>query len=295
MQHLLKLAAAALAPQPKKKDDEPNRFGQVSLGAAGVIGGARLAGSAKADLTGRETFYHGTNPVAKLKIQHTGLQAKYTAQPGTATAELHGHGQGDAAEKSKGLVFTTKNRDYAEGMAFRGKARMMDPKRPRRAERALRGHPADLGEAANHLFRQVFDQADPRVADSVVEMEIPTWKKEWKAKMTDNPEYDEDVRRAKTIYSKFLTGGPIRGAADSVAEHVRQSMNYGTFKGDVGPEHVVGSRKFKPLDLDEFTEYASKHPGRIGRGLGTVAVGLGAMALGAKGIHGALAPDEDKK
>lgn len=267
---IARTAKAAAIPEDER--DRPMEL--ISGGAISGIGASVATGEdVKKNLTGRETFHHGTSVEGKKNIMEHGIQSKYTGEAGSVTEVMkHNPMTRGSFEAAKTKVYTSPSKPFAMQYAYQNRLAEAKPGTSRAGlvQKAETEMVADMPRLALH---GAVGQLPKDIDDRMVRVSIPKWKPEWKGRETSNPEFDA-----------------MFGADSAQAKN----LGRGTFEGDIGPENVVGSRHYKKLDFNEVKSFAKAHPERIAKGLGIAALGGAAVAFGAHRMYNAIKQDEPK-
>ena len=320
------------AKRSEKKEDKPklNSDHRKALAAAGLIGGAKALDASTPLVTGRRTLYHGTSKATANKIRQQGLQpGTRRAADGTVTRRrnnvtnliqgedlagkplpgfagfdtpaqeraffdsvdrLRSASDPDDIEKIKktlprarggsGSVYLDASRGSARGYANQQAAiarnKITDNQGFMNYRRSLMMNPLNL-------LKQQFSLADD--AD-IVKARVPY---DLERRMIMNPEvqYHEDV----TLKNPFI--------GDAQKRQLRQAnkslANAYVLPGELGPEHIVGSSKFKRHSLSEFKDYVKKNKGRFAKGVGLGTLGAVGVGLGTRELYNQYRSKRDKK
>lgn len=250
-----------------------NKAQAMGLGAT-ALGSAMINKELKkGNLTGRERVYHNTDKKNVSAIQDTGILASKALDPNNLTHAASGDFLKD--EDMAGLTYVARKRTPALGVAM---------------------------ASAN---RQIKDKSDENYMNPLgayssrktLKADIPTWKMD----TVENPELEgaksqrelnkvltgrwkgrADKRFGNSISNKLIISPTMSLSAKALSGSVYNQLGpNGThvIKGDIAPEFVKGSDKYKNVTYDEFREYARLNPDRFLGGLGRAAGGA-ALALG---------------
>lgn len=226
-----------------KRDDKKK---QIAGGVGVIAGGKLLEGANKeGNLTGRVTLYHNTKTGLKGKILQEGLKGSKTLDPESYTNQL----LGDLAKKDgRELVYTAKKKSMADGV---GRYRKM--------------YELDHGTGETLKIKLPYGiYKKNRVLDNPELARI--------ASIRENPDTPQFT---KDIYKRLERFGVLKGldAHDSGGTRI--------IEGNIAPEYLVESKKYKRNGMKEWTRYVKENPKHFAKGAGKVALGTGLIAGGA--------------
>jgi hypothetical protein len=312
---LMQKSASKRAAKQDEREEQKRR-GRRSLAALGVLGGSQALGASAPLVTGRRTLYHGTTKDVAKKIREEGL-APAISRDADGTIKTRGgnvmeaaqpidflgrRGAGysgfeDAAEQDK--FFDTIERlrkatdpdeiealkaELPRGRGGRGSV-YLDPNKYQARYYANQQAAIARDGINNPLTLQMYQQGEGRNPLSflrlgedadVVKARVPY---ALERRMIENPEvaYHEDV----TLKNPFLM--PQQKLQIEAANKALKGEY--VLPGELGPEYMVGSDKFKRHSLDEFKEYVSGNKGRFAKGVGLAGVGAAGVGLGARELY----------
>lgn len=195
-------------------------------------------------LNGTVTRFHNTDKKNVKDIMQNGILAKFSEDPNNITNKVVD--DVDMAKK-KGLVYTSKDRNLASGV---GKQR----------------HNLHLADNNGKNLKLKFNYDDISKLARIENPELRGMTKEQyiNSRMNDLRLFliPEHQRRAVLAqeYDYFKNGTHI-------------------FRGDISPEHIVGSKKYKSqIDWKRWKDYVKKHPKRFAKGVGLSLAGLTGLA-----------------
>lgn len=228
----------------------------------------------KGNLTGRERVYHNTDRKNIRSIKSRGILASKALDPKNLTHSASGDFLTD--EDMEGLTYVARKRTPALGVAIAtGNRKIANP------------------ESEYHK-----DPVGAYMSRKTVKADIPVWKME----TTDNPELggasnqhelkkvlDERWRRrADDRYGNSIANKVIISPTLSLSARLSSSSIYnqlgpkGTYvvKGDIKPEYIRGSKKYKGADIDEIKDFAKSNPERFATGVGASIAGAALVGSG---------------
>jgi hypothetical protein len=253
--------ASILIKYAFKQEHKDKLLGTGLLGA----GALTLSHSAlKKNLTGRETFYHGTDPQNVPAIKQEGIRP--SAKPGSST--ILETINPEAGIKSKDLAFITTNKADARSYAI--KQQDINNIIKKQKQFGLDLNPMDIMNV-NSVFHEDLSKRNPKNPfnnSGIIKAEMPTWKKEISDLLLQNPETEKGFVPGLGTKKEFDTLNQAKG-----------------IKGGLSPEFIKGSPKYKGLGLSELGQYIKAKPGSFTKGLGLGALGLGGVGFGAKKLY----------
>ena len=268
----------------EKEANEPDEK-DVLLGlGAGAAGTAALTHpSLKKNITGRETFYHGTSPDYVPNIQQQGIVPSASRGSTDILEKVNPR----AAAESRNMAFVTPNKTLARQYAEKGKSvkKTMD---------YMRANGKTITPDTSALLNSQWQQAysiDPKMQMAVqnptnnagiLEVSLPSWKEDIAAKIKQNPE----VAMGK---EKFTQNMRMRGANPISANNIYNLFNKSKgIEGGVSPEFIKNSPKYKGLGFKELGQYIKAKPGQFAKGLGLGALGVAGLGYGANKLYNAF-------
>lgn len=306
--------------EEKKGKPKLNRDQRRLLAAAGVLGGAKALDASAPLVTGRRTLYHGTSKDTAAKIRQVGLQpALARAADGTVTRRgnnITNLIQGNDLSGKPKSGFAGFDTPAEESAFFDSVDRLRSASDPDDIEKAKKTFPRGRGGSgsvyldarrgnvrqyanqqaaiARHKLTNNADLANYRqslmmnplallkhqfsLADDadIVKARVPY---DLERRMIMNPEvqYHEDV----TLKNPFLFEADKRQMR-GINKELAQAY---VLPGELGPEHIVGSNKFKRHSLGEFKDYAMKNKGRFAKGVGLGTLGALGVGLGGRELY----------
>jgi hypothetical protein len=297
--------------------EERGRGAKKVLALSGVLGGKKALDSSAPLVTGRRTLYHGTTKDVADKIRANGLTPALArsasgeitsrggnitdlvqpvdflgrAQPGFAnfdTAEQR-DAYFDAVERLRSATDSDEieriKKEFPRGKGAKGSV-YLDP-RPTQANlyanqqaTIARGDVNNLQDVQAYQqkqglnpFKAMFSLDD---GADIVKARVPY---DLERRMIENPEiaYHEDV----TLKNPMVFGAQKR----NIELSNRALRDTYVLPGELGPEYIVGSDKFKRHSLAELKDYAMNNKGRFAKGLGLAGVGLAGVGLGGRELY----------
>lgn len=242
--------------------------GNRVVGSALVAGaGAGAIDASVSRITGRETFYHGTNKANAAKILKDGIKRNVGGGIGDGIL--------DKVQSARNHTYVTPNPMQARMYAQQSEALEVFRKR----------HPKlSPQEVTKKFIRSIERSAAAKVnGGEVLKLSLPTWKKEISSMRVPNPEL-YGAKNYKELLPKLQKmSNPIQAAQinNLTARVWWNTYNTPTFKGDIGPQYIKGSKSYQKLTLKEMGQYIKARPGRFSAGVGYAAVGAAALGYGA--------------
>lgn len=249
---------------------------KVPIGLAATIGGAAMVNKQfnNGNLTGREKVYHNTNKKNVDSIKANGLLASKALDSNNLTHSASGDFLSD--EDMAGLTYVARKRTPAIGVMLASANR-------------------DAANPESKNYRNEFKAIADR---KTLVADIPIWKMQTVA----NPEL-QGANNAKELekilknrwhqridknYGDSLSTRLVRKPGSSVSAKILKGSIYdqlgpkGThvIKGDVSPEYIRGSEKYRKADIDEIKEYIQANPDKFKRGVLKAGVGSAISAAG---------------
>ena len=258
-----------------EKDDKLTKNKAIGIGAigAGVTMTPAAAeelkkgiDSTEGELTGRLKRYHNTKSEYVDSILKEGLKGEKTLDPESYTNKL----LGDIASKDKRpLIYTAQNKDTADQI---GLARM------------LTGHAPDSGKTLELHFP--YEEAKrKRIFNNPEQLGL------------NEEDYIKEISKQQKERIKKLTNLSEK-EADRAVEELRPliSQNYHIvdaktgptriYEGNISPEYIKQSSKYKKGSLKEWGKYVKNNPKRFGKAAAKyVLPAAGTAALIGTGIH----------
>jgi len=196
------------------------------------------------NLTGRETFYHGTSKETAEKIKKEGIV------PGGSKGivdEFEKFRPG-FKNKNEGLSFMTKTKVQAH--AYAGQAEDIKNGKFSMWNKDKRGIKTMFTSAP-------LDSLGIKKDKGVIKFDVPTWKKELQENRVVNPEVHISM---------------------SNAEKKEYAQNTFTHKGTIPPKFARGSEHYEKNTISEIKDFIKHDPKRFTKGV--ILSGLGATAIG---------------
>lgn len=233
------------------------------------------------NLTGRERVYHNTDRENVESIKRNGILSAKALDPNNLTHSASGDFLTD--EDMAGLTYVARKRSPALGVAIAtGNRKINNPE--------------------SEYYK---DPLGAYLSRKTVKADIPSWKME----MVDNPELggaknqhelkkvlsNRWRQRADKKYGNSIANKIIISPALSISANLSGSSIYdqlgpkGTYtvKGDINPEYIVGSDKYKLPDKEELSAYINANKNRFAAGAG---LSLAGVALAGNGIANMAKP-----
>lgn len=227
------------------------------------------------NLTGRERVYHNTDRENVESIKENGIMSAKALDPNNLTHSASGDFLTD--DDMRGLTYVARKRSPAIGVAIAsGNRKISNPE-------------SDYYKDALGAY----------LSRKTVKADIPSWKME----MVDNPELggaknqhelkkvlsNRWRQRADKKYGNSIANKIVISPALSISANLSGSSIYdqlgpkGTYtvKGDISPEYIVGSDKYKLPNKDELTEYVKANKNRFATGVG---LSLAGATLAGNGV-----------
>ena len=300
-----------------KGEEDRKRGGRRALALAGVFGGKGALDRSMPLVTGRRTLYHGTTKDVADQIRAHGLtpalarsaSGDITVRDGNIMdiAQAGDHwgrpmasfGNFDTAEQQDAYFDAVERlrtatdpdeierikKEFPRGRGGRGSV-YLDP-RPTQANlyanqqaaiargevRDVRGVNAYQEKQRKNPLKALFSLDEG--ADKI-KARVPY---DLERRMIENPEiaYHEDV----TLKNPFVIGAQKRNI-EAANKALRDTY---VLPGELGPEYIVGSDKFKRHSLAELKDYVANNKGRFAKGVGLAGVGLAGVGLGGRELY----------
>lgn len=225
----------------------------------------------KGNLTGRETLYHGTPEENVSSIKEKGILASKANDPESFTRNVV-PGAKNRAVDFDNLTYLGKNKSTSQSVNLQ-----------RAYQTAVL-----KGETKQHFLRQpILDEyvsSFKKHPQSILKAKVPVWKKE----LTANPEL-LGTKNSTEFLKKYRESNP--SFSNMSDEYLKKLYNMTgensyVFKGNIEPEFIKGSKKYKGATAKEISEFIKSNPKRFAKGSGAVA---------ATGLLGGLAVNETRK
>lgn len=275
-----------------KKDNDDNS----SLVGTGELGmGASLLAhpTTKKNLTGRETFYHGTAPHYAENIKREGIIPSKMK----GSTDILETVNPEAANASRNMSFVTPDKTMARQYAVKSKD--VSSKLEQLARDTGKA-PTPLDSAREHLHWQQNSILDPakqlEIANpinnkGILEISMPTWKDEIAYKIKQNPETSMGFDK---FYSNTKKQSPI--TPRFVIKNIYNALDSAKgVEGGVPTEFIKGAPNYKRLGLKELGSYIKNRPGSFTKGVGAFGLGAGLAGHGLYNILKKEKTAEEKK
>lgn len=267
--------------------ESPLNKGEAALGASLLF-----HPSTKKNITGRETFYHGTAPQHAEKIKQEGIIPS-KMKGSTDILEV---GNPEAATTSRNMSFVTPNKALARQYAVKSKD---VTSKLEQLTRETGKAPTTLDSAREHLYWQqnaVLDPskqlefADPLNNKGILEINMPTWKADIASKIKQNP---ETAMGFDKFYSNMKNQSPLTPRFISKNLYKLLDSAKGV-EGGVSTDFIKGSPNYKKLNLKELGSYVKARPGGFAKGVGALGLGAGLLGHGVYNIYNQDKTAEEK-
>lgn len=251
-----------------------------------LLAGQILAGGAmiknqidKGNLTGRELTYHGTDKKNVRSIKENGIMASRASDKDNLTHKALSEYISD--DDMKGLTYVGRKKYPATGVSIVSAV-------------------YDSNNRASRNYKNLKRALRNR---ETLKVKIPAWKMD----VTDNPEL-MGTKNSKEFYPivKKRLSTPIGASSKDVKlkkDTIADKIGYGaaskvmynslgregthTIRGDISPEYIKGSKKYKRADKEEVKEFIKNNPGRFAKGVAGATTGALIIGNGLKMIKGA--------
>jgi hypothetical protein len=254
--------------------ESPLNKGEAALGASLLF-----HPSTKKNITGRETFYHGTAPQHAEKIKQEGIIPS-KMKGSTDILEV---GNPEAATSSRNMSFVTPNKAFARQYAVKSKDVTSELEQ---LTRETGKAPTTLDSAREHLYWQQnaaldpskqLEFANPLNNKGILEINMPTWKADIASKIKQNPETAMGFDR---FYSNIKKQSPIKPPRFVIKNIYNALDSAKGIEGGVPTEFIKGAPNYKRLGLKELGSYIKNKPGSFTKGVGALGLGAGLAGHG---------------
>lgn len=241
-----------VGPHPTGTDLSDPKTRAIAGAASTLAGGAALSKAAPY-ITGRKTLYHGTTHEALDSIYKRGILPTAQVSGPSIIDQIPDH----LREAAKKLVYLTPEKDMARGYALQAKGLR---------DGSYRRNPAQ------RLYDWAIGKNNPFSAAPVLEVALPTWRREIQEHLRPNPE-------ALGSRLEFLNKHGLGQGA--TYDHLKSTVNLDV---PVNPKYIKGHAGYQRFSPRELAEYARAKPlaftgGVLGGAAGLAATGYGLNLL----------------
>lgn len=261
-----------------KTAKEEDKKSLLNIGEMGIGASLLAHPSTKKNITGRETFYHGTAPQYAENIKREGIIPSKMK----GSTDMLETVNPEAANASRNMSFVTPDKTLARQYAVKSKD---VSSKLEQITRETGKAPTPLDSAREHLYWQQNSILDPakqlEIANplnnkGILEISMPTWKGEIASKIKQNPETAMGFDR---FYSNIKKQSPItpRFAIKNIYNALDSAKG---IEGGVPTEFIKGAPNYKRLGLKELGSYIKNKPGSFTKGVGALGLGAGLAGHG---------------
>lgn len=262
-----------------KTAEEEDKKSLLNIGEMGIGASLLAHPSTKKNITGRETFYHGTAPQYAEKIKQEGIIPSKVRGSTDILEALNP----ETANASRNMAFVTPDKTMARHYAVKS----------RDVSQRLNNLAVEKGRAVTplestreHLNWQNVEALDPKVQmdianpfnnKGIVEMSMPTWKEEIASKIRQNP---ETAMGFDKFHANIKAQAPVTPPKFVLKNIYNQLDAAKGVEGGVGTEFIKGSPNYKRLGLKELGSYIKNKPKPFAKGVGAIGLGAGLAGHG---------------